>query len=540
MHLVVDGQALQSDSLKRGVGRYSLRLLSALLETRGDARVTCALNADASASGTVSAHEALRPLVPLGLRVTMFHAPRLWRRSARRLLGPRSFRELALLDLDPDAVLILGAHQRSAEVVVGPRTWLTNGVRTAVVLYDLIPMQYPQDFLYTRSMQREYELGLSVLQDADCLLAISESTAEVWREHFAGGPDVSVIGGGPFLSASSEVNEVPLESRRGVLLVGSESPTKNISSGIRAFRSLPEHVQRQHPLVVVGIRATGAVRDVQRMASSCEWIHVEGYVSDARLAQLMAESRVVLAVSTAEGLGLPPLEAAGFGTPALVADRGSLAEFARDPRSMVDPYKPDEIASRLEQVLTDDRLWRALSDRLPDVCASAAWPSVAQRAWDALANGSRIHPSGGDVHLSVGSHDRIDASMSLRERAVVMSNRPVFRDGVVVVDAELLRVLGSAGVSAMLGRDGVVNRQMLVLVDARRNLVCSFGADTAGEAGVFMSWRPGDLLYVHRPARDRHLSRLVTSAEVLGAEARWAHETTSRARRGGTRSSHVR
>jgi glycosyltransferase involved in cell wall biosynthesis len=78
------------------------------------------------------------------------------------------------------------------------------------------------------------------------------------------------------------------------------------------------------------------------------------FVSDAELAWLYREADALLFPSLYEGFGLPPLEAATFGTPAFVSDRGALPESAFRPDYVV-PLVVDEWVERVRRLTAPSR-----------------------------------------------------------------------------------------------------------------------------------------------------------------------------------------
>jgi len=113
-----------------------------------------------------------------------------------------------------------------------------------------------------------------------------------------------------------------------------------------------------------------------------------GGLDPAGMAALYAESDVVLKLSRAEGLGLPPLEAAAVGTPSVVTPYGGHADWVRHGVNGVLVGFDDlpGTAAWLDTLARD----RALLDRLGAGALETAsrWPTVEESA-DALARALR-------------------------------------------------------------------------------------------------------------------------------------------------------
>jgi glycosyltransferase involved in cell wall biosynthesis len=108
-------------------------------------------------------------------------------------------------------------------------------------------------------------------------------------------------------------------------------------------------------------------------------IHVAGYVSQERLAALMAGAEVFSYVSLYEGFGLPILDAMRAGVPVVTSAISSMPEVAGGAAVLVDPYDPGAIATGLDEAIrrhTD--LVAAGASRSTARC----WADVAAETWD--------------------------------------------------------------------------------------------------------------------------------------------------------------
>ncbi len=81
-----------------------------------------------------------------------------------------------------------------------------------------------------------------------------------------------------------------------------------------------------------------------------------GYVSDGELKALYEHAACLAFPSLYEGFGLPPLEAMFCGCPAIVSTHPAVAEACADAAMYCDARSVDDIAAKIEQMLTDDAL----------------------------------------------------------------------------------------------------------------------------------------------------------------------------------------
>jgi glycosyltransferase involved in cell wall biosynthesis len=110
--------------------------------------------------------------------------------------------------------------------------------------------------------------------------------------------------------------------------------------------------------------------------------HVE--IPAADLAKLVKESRMLLAPSLFEGLGLPPIEALAVGTPAIVSDIPVKREvFAGVPMRFHDPHDPADLASAIQSLLDDEEAGWKLVDAFAPKAATYTVEAVATKIVEA-------------------------------------------------------------------------------------------------------------------------------------------------------------
>ena len=154
-----------------------------------------------------------------------------------------------------------------------------------------------------------------------------------------------------------------LEHGRYLLAVGTLEPRKNLKVALEAFAMLPDHVRRQFPLVVVGIKGwhTSALeRQLAPMVASGE-VRLLGYLPRDDLAKIIAGALTLVYPSIYEGFGLPPLEAMASGVPVITSNIASLPEVVGDTGVLVDPHDTESIARALLSLVQDPERRDSLS-----------------------------------------------------------------------------------------------------------------------------------------------------------------------------------
>ena len=276
------------------------------------------------------------------------------------------------------------------------------GARLVATLYDLIPLVFPDDFLFSGYERALYRRGLELVRACDAIVAISEATA-LDAERLLGvrRSRITVVGAGaaatfrpPTRSSAKIVGSLHAQLPRlrdgYVFLPTGIDPRKNWREALVAYASLERSQRARHQLVL-----TCRVDDAQRRTLSAlgrelgidDDLLVTGVVDDATLVALYQGARVVLYPSRYEGFGLPLLEARLCDAPAICGDNSSLREVVVDPEARFDADDPAAIATVLRRVL-DDEAFRARLLATPP--PAFTWDLAAQRTaerYEALLSG---------------------------------------------------------------------------------------------------------------------------------------------------------
>ena len=319
--LIFDAQCLQTQTLKRGIGKYSLNFISAICWARPNSSFAAILTTISLKEDLLTAKESLENLKCSNLnviiidpfknkkRVTLFEAQRNIVREIEST-GCRLMLSLSPFER-PDSAIILPASPKYKQVAI---------------LYDLIPLQFPNDLLFSRWQRSAYGWSLSSLKNFDLLLSISQDSKRHWANLISSETKVEVIYGAAnevFVDQHKKFNE-----RFGILCVGAEQPHKNIVLLIEAYCQLPLEVQGNHDLTIVGIRSFGVRNRLLKVARHAKGnIDIPEYLMSQDLVDLYENSRLLVMPSIAEGLSLPILEAWSHGLVAIASATTVAQEF---------------------------------------------------------------------------------------------------------------------------------------------------------------------------------------------------------------------
>lgn len=280
-----------------------------------------------------------------------------------------------------------------------PPPGLGEGVRTAVTLYDLIPLTEPERYLPHRASATAYRARLSLVRAADAVLAISRHTAAEAAARLDIDPGrIHVIGGGaaPTFRPTEDMETTLAQVRRAlpalvgsfVLSVTGSHDRKNTEGLLDAYVRLPKDLRKRLQLVIacdVAPPWEARWRDHARgVGLDDAEVVITGHVSDDLLLMLYQSARLFVFPSLSEGFGLPVVEAVASGCPTVTSNTTSIPEVLDWAESTFDPTSPEQMASVAERALTDDA-FRAELRRIGDEAAArTTWDAVADRTLAAI------------------------------------------------------------------------------------------------------------------------------------------------------------
>ncbi len=253
------------------------------------------------------------------------------------------------------------------------RRWQAHGVTLAFVVYDLLPALHPHWF--SAKSRRNYLRWLTVvMRQADQVICIAEAVRrdlEGWIKTDLGTrarhPRMAVMRLSGDMTASNPSKGLPDNAEAvfawagagpTILMVGTIEPRKGYDQALGAFERLwAADVDDSAPrLLIVGRPGWMTERLQQRIRQDAEhgrrlvWID---NASDEYLEGLYARCRGLLFASRAEGFGLPLLEAASHGKPALARDLPVFREFAPPSVTFFATEEPDELAAAIASWVAD-------------------------------------------------------------------------------------------------------------------------------------------------------------------------------------------
>jgi len=107
-----------------------------------------------------------------------------------------------------------------------------------------------------------------------------------------------------------------------------------------------------------------------------------GFVDEEELPVAYVGALAYIIPSLSEGFGLPPLEAMASGTPVLSSNVSAMPEILGDATLYFDPYKVDDIAKKIEMMVSDEKLRSKYASRGLEHVKKYDWSDTARKTLD--------------------------------------------------------------------------------------------------------------------------------------------------------------
>lgn len=445
MRIVIDMQGAQSlSSRNRGIGRYVISIVQAIVHHRNDHEIFLALNGlfPESVDSITTRFDRILPseniriwYPPAGVSFTS-------RSSHFTAKSAEIIRNFFLASLSPDVLYVTSLFEGFNEDVVVDICSSEVVVPTAVTLFDLIPYIHPDPYLKDKRVASWYLEKIQSLQRADLSLAISESS-RLEAIHHLGLPEDTVVNISTdandffrevFISTSHE-NYIRSQyniHKPFVMYTGGIDVRKNIEGLIVAFSALPEQIKADYILVIVcSIKPETRIslrRLIDQLGLQIDSVIFTGFVPDDDLRALYNLCSLFVFPSFHEGFGLPVLEAMRCRAPVIASNTSSLPEVVCWTDALFDPYSTHDISQHIFRALTDNDFRIRLIENSITQRDKFSWDQTGK---DALLAMEKLYR---DFSKKSAKH----TNETLRPRLAYISPLPPVKSGIADYSANLL------------------------------------------------------------------------------------------------------
>tara|TARA_R110001583_G_scaffold149372_1_gene301447 strand:+ start:4049 stop:7822 length:3774 start_codon:yes stop_codon:yes gene_type:complete len=398
MRIVIDVQGMQTESKFRGIGRYVKSFVMAMVRNKGEHEVFLVLNGILS-STIASIRSEFEGVLPQE-NIRVWYAPNNvaycnGSGNITRRLNAEIIRDSFIASMKPDVVHVMSLFEGYGEEAVTTQREGLNSWLTTVMIYDLIPLLNPEEYLNPNpSYEKFYRHKLESLERFDAFLAISEFSR---REAI----DALQLDELKITSISTAVEPIfrklnieysNIENwllgigiyKKFILYTGGADRRKNLPRLIQAFAHISIEIRSQYQLVLAGKmskRDEDYLTEIARsFGLSNEDIFFAGYVTDEELVKLYNVTALYVFPSWHEGFGLPAVEAMACGAPVIGANTSSLPEVIGLDEALFDPFDFNSIANKIELSLTNEVFRNRLSENGLRRAKSFSWDFTANKA----------------------------------------------------------------------------------------------------------------------------------------------------------------
>jgi len=170
-----------------------------------------------------------------------------------------------------------------------------------------------------------------------------------------------------------------LKGKQFVMYLGRPLPHKNLWRFVEAYAIL----KKQNPdlLLVLAGRKDIHYQNIEKRAKAAgiEGIFFTDYISDEALKWLYQNCAAYVFPSLSEGFGLPALEAMRHGAPVVSSNATCLPEVYGDAAHYFNPLDIRDMASKIQEVLSDKKLRTSLIQKGEKRAKSYSWKRMAEQ-----------------------------------------------------------------------------------------------------------------------------------------------------------------
>ncbi len=250
----------------------------------------------------------------------------------------------------PNAVSHLKDHYYFSPHYVFPY-FLKNEL--IITIHDLIHFKFPHYFKPGIKVEFAKKFIKKIKNSGSKVFTVSENSRKDLVNLFGFDYDsVNVIHNGLpeiFFKFKKGANPKPFPY---IMYTGNFKPHKNLKVLLKAFGVISEKFPSLR-LVLAGVEKSKELFRITEKYDITNMVIPTGYIKIEELLNLLDFSEFFVFPSLYEGFGFPPLEAMSRKKAVISTKCGSLSEVLEESAVFFDPASPDELALKIEKLLTD-------------------------------------------------------------------------------------------------------------------------------------------------------------------------------------------
>ncbi len=269
---------------------------------------------------------------------------------------------------------------------------LARPQKSILTIHDLSYWRYPEYFSARKNFWHRAVGVKKLINSFSWIVAVSQNTKQDIKELSGRKRNIKII----YSGLSPEFKKLPADDSRlsavqqryklpkkFILFLANLEPRKNVCGLIKAYEILRQQFSQlaEYKLVIAGAWGWRAepIKKVSQEAKYKDDILFLGYVSPKDKTALYNLASLFVYPSFYEGFGFPPLEAAACGVPVVTSSVSSLPEVVGSSALLINPFKPQEIAQAMAQILLNPSLADKLRLAGLKQAQKFSWPEAARQ-----------------------------------------------------------------------------------------------------------------------------------------------------------------
>ena len=260
MKILIDIQSLQTSSAFRGIGRYTTSLISSLLINHPENKYYLLINDKTKNENKIYVDNLLNlistaTIIEIPIPENFNYAFSI---SSNFNKIYELKREEIINKLQIDALIITSLFEFESISTI-PQQADRNYI-CATILYDLIPLSDPENYLINSKVKNWYNDKIKNLTNSDLIFAISDFTRNDAIEKLKIDPDKIINISGAVnlhklinpIDIKNEILFKDLANKKFIFYAGGFDKRKRVSEIINAFSNIDENISNKYQLVFVG------------------------------------------------------------------------------------------------------------------------------------------------------------------------------------------------------------------------------------------------------------------------------------------------
>jgi len=184
------------------------------------------------------------------------------------------------------------------------------------------------------------------------------------------------------LDKDFSVNNIRIGNMNYILCVAHLWRHKNIEVLIDAYKKLDSKLRVKYKLLVVGEKGTSYYKELKERSEKRELnkdIIFLGNVNHQDIKKIYTQADLFVFPSKLESFGIPLIETMASGVPIIASNATAIPEVLADAGLLFNPDDSDELAVKIDKVLTNKNLRRKLINKGQERVQNFSWKKTARK-----------------------------------------------------------------------------------------------------------------------------------------------------------------